>query len=123
MRAAAPATSTAAAKPTQRQVPGCPTGPKRITADAVNKVAAAVRAVVLAPIRCGSPWIPVATSSPRSGGTLARWAATPSNPHAVSAQAAGHRGGKADRVATGGSIPKAMAYGSQDTTVAFRPRL
>src|SRR5450756_2361329 len=122
-RAAAPATSTAAAKPAQRQGPGCPTGPKRITADAVNKMAAVVSAVALAPIRCGSPRIPVATSSPRSGSTLARWAATPSNPPAVSAQAAGHRGGKADRVATAGSIPKAMAYGSQDRTVAFRPRL
>src|SRR5665811_979437 len=66
---------------------------------------------------------PVATSSPRSGSTLARWAATPSNPPAVSVQAAGHRGGEADRVATAGSIPKAMAYGSQDRTVAFRPRL
>src|SRR5665647_499792 len=88
MRAAAPATSTAAVKPAQRQGPGCPTGPKRITAAAVNRIAAAVSAVVLAPIRCGSPRIPVATSSPRSGSTLARWAATPSNPPAVSAQAA-----------------------------------
>ena len=117
-RTAAPATSTAAVKPAKRHGPGCPTGPKRITADAVNKRAAAVSAVALAPIRCGSPRTPVATSSPRSGSTLARWAATPSNAPALSAQGAGHRGGEADRVATAGSIPKAMAYGSQDRTVA-----
>src|SRR5665647_2949905 len=37
----------------------------------------------------------------------------------MAAQAAGHRDGEADRVATAGSIPKAIAYGSQDRAVAF----
>src|SRR6478609_680623 len=103
--------------------PPAPAVPNRITSDAAPSSTGHATAVALAPIRCGNPRTPVSRSSSKSGSTFARCADTPNSAPATIAHGAGQTGSGNARVATAGSMPKAIAYGTKEKTVAFNPRL
>ena len=94
-----------------------------MTSDAAASSTGQSTAVARAPILCGRPRTPVATSSSRSGSTLARCAETPKSAPAAMAHVAGSVGSGRASVATAGSAPKATAYGRADHQVPLTPRL
>lgn len=73
--------------------------------------------------RCGSPFTPVAMSSPRSGSALSRWAPTPSSAPARSIHAGGQAGVGRASATMAGTTPKATAYGTADQIVRLNARL
>ncbi len=126
MRGSSTAGSTSSTVATSTARPAPPTGPggpATSTAEAQPSSSAATAPAPARPSRWGRPRTPAARSSARSGSTLAKCAPVPSSTAAAVSHGGGHGPPGRPSVTKAGSRPKASAYGAQESTVRFSPRL
>ncbi|GMA85934.1 hypothetical protein GCM10025868_11840 [Angustibacter aerolatus] len=96
--------------------------PDTTSAEASTSSSGAATPDPLRPNRYGALKTPVARSSSRSGSVFTTCAPTPSSAPATTSQDGGTSPGGTPSRTTAGSVPKAVAYGTHDSTVRLSPR-